>query len=202
LGWRFGHNGGMSAPAPRGMDITAVLQASDAGDAAATDRLLPLVYDELRALAQSHLAQERPDHTLQATAIVHEAYVRLIDQRRARFRDRHHFFAVAATTIRRVLVDHARSKGRLKRGGEQHRVELDPTVDWSGTRTLDLLALDDALKRLHDLHERQARVVELRFFAGLTIAQAAEVLGVGTTTVEDDWAVARAWLGRELEGGR
>jgi len=192
----------MSAPAPRGMDITAVLQASDAGDAAATDRLLPLVYDELRALAQSHLAQERPDHTLQATAIVHEAYVRLIDQRRARFRDRHHFFAVAATTIRRVLVDHARSKGRLKRGGEQHRVELDPTVDWSGTRTLDLLALDDALKRLHDLHERQARVVELRFFAGLTIAQAAEVLGVGTTTVEDDWAVARAWLGRELEGGR
>ena len=192
----------MSAPAPRGMDITAVLQASDAGDAAATDRLLPLVYDELRALAQSHLAQERPDHTLQATAIVHEAYVRLIDQRRARFRDRHHFFAVAATTIRRVLVDHARSKGRLKRGGEQHRVELDPTVDWSGTRALDLLALDDALTRLHDLHERQARVVELRFFAGLTIAQAAEVLGVGTTTVEDDWAVARAWLGRELEGGR
>ena len=191
----------MSAPAPRGMDITAVLQASDAGDAAATDRLLPLVYDELRALAQSHLAQERPDHTLQATAIVHEAYVRLIDQRRARFRDRHHFFAVAATTIRRVLVDHARSKGRLKRGGEQHRVELDPTVDWSGTRALDLLALDDALTRLHDLHERQARVVELRFFAGLTIAQAAEVLGVGTTTVEDDWAVARAWLGRELEGG-
>ena len=192
----------MSAPAPRGIDITAVLQASDAGDAAATDRLLPLVYDELRALAQSHLAQERPDHTLQATAIVHEAYVRLIDQRRARFRDRHHFFAVAATTIRRVLVDHARSKGRLKRGGEQHRVELDPTVDWSGTRALDLLALDDALQRLHDLHERQARVVELRFFAGLTIAQAAEVLGVGTTTVEDDWAVARAWLGRELEGGR
>lgn len=191
----------MSAPAPRGLDITAVLQASDAGDVAATDRLLPLVYDELRALAQSHLAQERAGHTLQATAIVHEAYVRLIDQRRARFRDRHHFFAVAATTIRRVLVDHARSKGRLKRGGEQQRVELDPTVDWSGTRALDLLALDDALRRLHDLHERQARVVELRFFAGLTIAQAAEVLGVGTTTVEDDWAVARAWLGRELEGG-
>lgn len=184
------------------MDITAVLQASDAGDAAATDRLLPLVYDELRALAQSHLAQERAGHTLQATAIVHEAYVRLVDQRRARFRDRQHFFAVAATTIRRVLVDHARSKGRLKRGGGQHRVELDPTVDWSGTRALDLLALDDALRRLHDLHERQARVVELRFFAGLTIAQAAEVLGVGTTTVEDDWAVARAWLGRELEGGR
>lgn len=183
-----------------GVDVTEVLRAADAGDASAAARLLPLVYDDLRALAQAHMANERRDHTLQATALVHEAYVRLIDQTRASYRDRNHFFAVAATTIRRILVDHARAKGRAKRGGGQERVGLDPAVEWSGARELDLLALDEALGRLSGLHERQGRVVELRFFAGLTIAETAEVLGVGTTTVEDDWALARAWLRRELEG--
>lgn len=183
-----------------GADVTGVLRAADAGDAAAAERLLPLVYEDLRALAQAHMADERRDHTLQATALVHEAYVRLIDQTRASYRDRNHFFAVAATTIRRILVDHARGKGRLKRGAGRERVGLDPAVEWSGTREMDLLALDEALGRLSALHERQGRVVELRFFGGLTIAETAEVLGVGTTTVEEDWTVARAWLRRELEG--
>jgi len=179
--------------------VTAAPHQISGGDAAAADRLLPLVYEELRAQAGGQMQRERPDHTLQATAIVHEAYLRLVDQARASDADRNHFFAVAATTLRRVLLDHARTRGRAKRGGGWGRIELDPSVDWSGTRALDLLALDAALDRLAGLHERQARVVELRFFGGLTIAQTAEVLGVGTTTDEDDWALARAWLRRELE---
>lgn len=181
-------------------DVTAVLRRVGAGEPGAAQSLTPLVYEELRALAQSHMAAERPDHTLQATALVNEAYLRLVDQTRASYRDRNHFFALAATTIRRILIDHARTRSRAKRGGGGQRVELDPTVEWSGTRHLDLLALDEALVKLDALHERQARVVELRFFAGLTIAQTADLLGVGTTTVEDDWAMARAWLRRELEG--
>ena len=160
----------MSAPAPRGLDITAVLQASDAGDVAATDRLLPLVYDELRALAQSHLARERAGHTLQATAIVHEAYVRLIDQRRARFRDRHHFFAVAATTIRRVLVDHARSKGRLKRGGEQQRQLVQPVVvhdvEVAGQVAGQAGHQVEVLVVLHDGAQRRRATVARRCRAG------------------------------------
>ncbi|MCB9846050.1 MAG: sigma-70 family RNA polymerase sigma factor [Phycisphaeraceae bacterium] len=180
--------------------VTEVLRRVSDGDHRAAERLIPLVYDELRRLAAAQMGHERADHTLQATALVNEAYLRMVDQTRASFRDRNHFFAVAATTIRRVLVDHARTKGRAKRGGKRQRVELDASVDWSGSQDLDLLALDESLSRLHDLHPRQARVVELRFFAGLTIQQTAEVLGVGTTTVEDDWAIARAWLRRALEG--
>lgn len=180
-------------------DLTSGL-TSRATDNAAADRLLPQVYDQLRALAQKHMLSERPGHTLQATAVVHEAYVRLTDQTRALWRDRHHFFAVAAIMIRRVLVDHARARHAAKRGGDRTALTLSDNLDWSGGRQIDLLDLEDALRRLAELDPRQARVVELRFFSGLTISEAAEVLGVSTTTVENDWAVARAWLRRALEG--
>lgn len=170
------------------------------GDARAAERLMPVVYQQLRALAQEHLKHERPDQTLQATALVHEAYLRMVDQTRAQYRDRNHFFAVAATMIRRVLVDHARARAAAKRGGagDWTRITLDSAVDWTGTREIDLLAIDDALQKLARLSERQARVVEMRFFGGLTIDQTADTLGVSTATVENDWAVARAWLHREL----
>jgi RNA polymerase sigma factor (TIGR02999 family) len=161
---------------------------------------MELVYSELRALAQSHLATSGPDQTLQATAIVHEAYLRLVDQSRAQYRDRNHFFAVAATVIRRVLVDAARARAASKRGGDWSRLTIDSALGWTGPHDLDLVALDDALRRLAQLSERQARVVELRFFAGLTIDQASQALGVSTTTVENEWAIARAWLRRELSG--
>ncbi len=179
-------------------DVTVMLERLADGDARAADELTPLVYDQLRALARDFMARERPDHTLQATALVNEAYLRMIDQTRVRWTDRAHFFAVAATMIRRVLVDHARAKGRSKRGGDWTRVSIDAQVDWSGQRNLDLLALDDALTRLAQIDDRQSRIVQLRFFGGLTIAQTADVLGVSTTTVEQDWAHARAWLRREI----
>lgn len=188
----------MSIP-PR-ENLTAALSAAGAGDPAAADRLLPQVYDQLRALAQKHMSGERPDHTLQATAVVHEAYVRLIDQTRVEWRDRNHFFAVAASMIRRILVDYARARCAAKRGGDRETVTLHEELDWSGGRALDLIDLDDALQQLAALDERQARVVELRFFGGLSISEAAEAIGVSTTTVENEWAVARAWLRRALEG--
>jgi len=181
--------------------LTTDLSAAAAGDGPAAARLMPLVYDQLRALAQKHMAAERADHTLQATAVVHEAYVRLIDQTRAEWRDRNHFFAVAANMIRRILVDHARARRAAKRGHDRSRLSLSPDVDSSGGGPLDLLDLDDALQRLAALDQRQARVVELRYFGGLTIADAADALGVSTTTVENEWAVARAWLRRAMEPG-
>ncbi len=180
-------------------DVTAVLAAISGGDARAADRLMPLVYEELRALAQSQLG--RPDQTLQATAVVHEAYLRMVDQERAHYRDRNHFFAVAATMIRRILVDGARARGAAKRGGDWTRLTLDSGVGWTGGSVLDLVALDDALAKLATLSARQARIVELRFFGGLSIEAAAETLGVSTTTIENEWAVARAWLRRELGPG-
>ena len=186
---------------PPTQDITAVLSAISDGDRQAADRLIPLVYDELRALAQSHMAGGRPDQTLQATAVVHEAYLRMVDQTRARYKDRNHFFAVAATMIRRILVDAARARAAAKRGGEWSRITLDSSVGWTGGKELDLVALDDALKTLGLLSERQAKIVELRFFGGLSIEQAADALGVSTTTIENEWAVARAWLRRQLSGG-
>lgn len=185
-------------------DVTEVLAQAGRGEAGAADRLMPLVYDQLRALAQDHMNREvargGPDQTLQATALVHEAYLRMVDQTRAKYRDRNHFFAVAATMIRRVLVDHARARGTAKRGGgdEWSRITLDSAVDWTATRDLDILAIDDALKKLGGLATRQARIVELRFFAGLTIDQTADALAVSVATVENDWAIARAWLRREL----
>ena len=172
------------------------------GDAAAADRLLPLVYDELRAMAGSYMARRPPGHTLQPTALVHEAYLRLAGSEGDAWQSRAHFMAVAGRAMRQILINHARDKAAAKRGGDRDRVTLDEAVAISDVRELDVIALDLALSKLADLNERQARIVELRFFGGLTIPEASHVLGVGTTTVEDDWRLAKAWLSRELEGGR
>ena len=160
------------------------------------DAYLPEVYDQLRGLAEAFLRRERPDHTLQPTALVHEAYLRLAEQDRAAWNDSSHFQATAATMIRRILVDHARGHKAAKRGGDWHRVTLSEASD--GTGDVDLLELDEALVELAGLDERQARVVELRFFGGLGIKEAAAQLGVSPRTVDGDWRLARAWLHRRL----
>lgn len=180
---------------------TILLTQAQAGDVSASERLAPQIYDELRRLAAIYLRGERPDHTLQPTALVHEAYLRLIDASRVDWRDRAHFFRTAARAMRRVLVDHARARRAEKRAGSWQRItlaEIDPEL--SGP-DLELLALDELLEQLAGLHERHAQVVELRFFGGLTIAETAAALGVSETTVEDDWAMARAWLLRQLTRG-
>ncbi len=183
-------------------ELTELLEVWRGGDPEALARLMPLVYGQLRRLAQSYLLKERSDHTLQATALVHEAYLRLADKRRPRWRDREHFFAVAALIMRRILVDHARRRGRLRHGGCTVRVALDPDVAWADAGSVDLLDLDQALNRLAALDGRRARLVELRFFAGLTLEETARVLGVGPATVVRDWRLARAWLYRALRGRR
>jgi len=164
----------------------------DAGD------LIPLVYDELRALAAEHLSRERPGHTLQPTALVHEAYMRLARLDRIRFENERDFLVAASGAIRRVLVDHARTKGAVKRGCGAQRVTLSGLADDASEASVDLLALDDALEKLGRKDARKARVAELRYFGGLTIAETASSLSVSTTTVENDWSMARAWLQREL----
>lgn len=179
-------------------DVTRMLKQASAGDESAINRLLPMVYDELRALAESYLQRENPGHTLQATALVHEAYLRLVKQEDVEWQNRAHFFALAAQAIRRILVDHARGRGRAKRGGDRERVTLDGDVALTSDRDVDLIELDAALEKLARLHERQARIVELRFFGGLTLREAAEVLGVSPRTIDGDWSMARAWLRREL----
>ncbi len=181
------------------VDITGILRKASRGDDSAVRRLMPLVYNELRALAESYLQRERPDHTLQATALVHEAYVRLIKQDNVEWQNRAHFFGVAAQAIRRILVDHARHHQREKRGGNRQRVRLDEHIALPRQPDLDLLALDEAMDKLADFHERAARIVELRFFGGLNREEVAEFLGVSLRTVGDDWRLARAWLRRELE---
>ncbi len=180
-------------------DITRMLKQATAGEASAVNQLLPLVYDELRALAETYLKRERPDHTLQATALVHEAYVRLVKQEDVQWQNRAHFFAVAAQAIRRILVDHARGHAREKRGGDRQRLALDEEVAARPGHDLDLLALDEALHKLAGLDSRQAQIVELRFFGGLGLREVAEFLGVSPRTVDGDWAMARAWLRRELQ---
>ena len=183
----------------RTSEATAILDALNKGDSSAANRLLPLVYDELRALASHWMRRERGDHTLQPTALVHEAYLRLIDQTNADWKSRAHFIAVAAQTIHHVLVDHARKVNADKRGGGRHRTSLHDDMKADvGRNDVDLLALEEALEKLQSLHPRQARVVELRFFGGLSIEETAHVLGVVRSTVADDWAIARAWLSREL----
>ncbi len=179
-------------------DVTLVLEQMRKGDKNAADKLLPLVYDEFRALARHYLAQERANHTLQPTALVHEAYMKLVDQTRVDWQGRSHFFAVAAQAMRRILVDHARSRQRDKRGGGRARVVLDEAVALSPQKDEDVLALDECLERLAALDARQAKVVELRFFGGLSVEEVAEALGVSKRTVEGDWTFARAWLSREL----
>ncbi len=167
---------------------------------ASAEALFLEVYGELRALAAARLKQERLGHTLQPTALVHEVYLKLTEQSRAQWRDRDHFFAIAAEAIRRVLVDHARRKGAQKRQGPGQRVTVSDNLDAAADRGVDILALDDALNRLAEISPRQARVVELRYFGGLETADAARLLGVSETTVKGDWRVARAWLQEALAG--
>ncbi len=180
------------------MDVTAILHDLQAGDANAPDRLAAVVYDELHRLAKAAMRRESAGHTLQPTALVNEAFVRMIGQRDVSWQNRAHFFAVAAQTIRRILVDHARSRRRVKRS-HGVRVTLDEAIAEAPSRSLDLVALDDALTRLGALSPRQARVVELRFFGGLEIEQTAEVLDISPATVKRDWIFARAMLLHMLE---
>lgn len=180
-------------------DVTILLERAGAGDAAAAEEILPLVYDELRRLARSYLQGERPDHTLQPTALVHEAYIRLVDWKKADWQSRGHFFSVAAQLMRNILVDHARKKNAEKHGGGLQRIDLDDSSGFSSDAGVDLLDLDEALNELVKLDERHAKMVELRFFAGLTLEQTAEALGVSSATVSRDWNFVRAWLYKRLK---
>jgi RNA polymerase sigma factor (TIGR02999 family) len=182
----------------RVLEVTELLRSWRQGDAAALDRLIPLVHDELRRVARSHLQREHPGHTLQATALVHEVYLRLVDVDRMTLNNRTHFFAMAARLMRQILVDHARRKRADKRGGGVTMMSLDEVSPVSQTSIVDVLALDQALDALSSRDERQCRVVELRFFAGLSIDEAAEALGVSAATVEREWAMAKAWLYHRL----
>lgn len=185
---------------PHRPDVTQLLVASRDGDAAALDELLPLVYDELHALARRRMAGERGSHTLQPTALVNEAWLRLVDQREQGWESRGHFLAIAATVMRRVLVNHARDKSAVKRGSGRRAVTLDEQALDLAERSDDMLALDEALTRLAVAFPEQARMVELRFFAGLEHQEVADVLGVSSRTAERGWRLARAWLQKELAG--
>ncbi len=179
-------------------DVTILLNQINNGDSAAPEELLPLVYDELRKLASGYLKNERPDHTLQATALVHEAYLRLVDWEKVSWQNRSHFFAVSAQVMRHILVDHARKKKAEIHGGNLQKLALDEAISFSNSREVDLVDLDDALQDLEKLDERQSKIVELRFFAGLSIEETAHALGVSTMTVSLDWNFAKAWLYRRL----
>jgi RNA polymerase sigma factor (TIGR02999 family) len=179
-------------------ELTGLLIAGGKGDREALDRLLTAVYDELRSLAAAYLRAERPSHTLQPTALVHEAYMRLIDQRSVDWKNRAQFFGLAAQMMRRILVNHAEAKAAEKRGGGADRVTLNDAMNVSERQEVDVIAVDQALSRLAELDERQAQIVELRFFAGLTVEEIAEILGVSSPTVKRDWSMAKAWLKREL----
>jgi RNA polymerase sigma factor (TIGR02999 family) len=180
--------------------VTRLLHDWGKGDQQALEELLPLVYNELRRLAHNFLFRERPEHTLQTTALVHEAYLKLIDQRDARWQNRAHFFAIAAQAMRRILIDSARRHTALKRGGAGEKLALDEAAHVSLESNHDLLALDEALGALAEIDPQQSRVVELRYFGGLTIEEAAEVMNLSPATVKRDWAMARAWLYEALAG--
>jgi RNA polymerase sigma factor (TIGR02999 family) len=182
----------------RQSEITQLLQEWCAGRQQALDRLLPEIYGELRTLASSYLRRERSDHTLQATALVHEAFLKLIDQRSVRWQNRAHFFGIAAQMMRRILVDHARAHTAAKRGSGEAHVSLDDALLIAPSADVDVLALDEALTRLAVIDPQQSRVVELRFFGGLTMDETAEVLGISPATVGREWTVAKAWLYSEL----
>ncbi|HEV8241552.1 MAG TPA: ECF-type sigma factor, partial [Thermoanaerobaculia bacterium] len=179
--------------------LTELLAAWSDGDATALERLLPIVYQDLRRIAARQLRSERPDHTLSATAVVHEAYVRLVGQRHVRLEDRAAFFAAAATQMRRILVDHARRRSAAKRGGHEMRVTLDEEIAAGAGRDLDLLALDQALDELGAVDPRVARIVELRFFGGLSLEDTAAAMDLSRRTVVREWALARGWLHQRLE---
>jgi RNA polymerase sigma-70 factor (ECF subfamily) len=184
--------------APPEGKVTALLHALNDGDGTAREKLFPLVYTELRRLARNYMRKERQDHTLQPTALIHEAYLRLAPDSDIHWQNSAHFVAVAATVMRRVLVDHARSHNAGIHGGRMERAQFDDAALFRKDRSLEVLAVDEALTRLAAVHPRQARVVELRFFAGLSVEEAAKVLGVAPRTVKSDWALARAWLYREI----
>jgi RNA polymerase sigma factor (TIGR02999 family) len=183
-----------------GRDVSMLLRAWSGGDPGALNQLTPIVYDELRRLARGYLRRERRDHSLQTTALVNEAYLRLVDHTRMEWQNRAHFFAVSAQVMRRILVDHARRRN-IKRGRGLHRVSLDEATVVGRERPTDLVALDDALTLLAERDARKAQIVEMRFFGGLTVEESAEVLGVSPVTVMRDWRTAKAWLYRELASG-
>jgi RNA polymerase sigma factor (TIGR02999 family) len=181
-------------------DVSALLAGWTAGDQNARDQLIPLVYDRLRRLARRQIALERPGHSLQATALVNEVYLRMVDQREPRWQDRAHFFALAAQMMRHILVDHARKRNRVKRGAGA-RISLDEALVVAGGRSSELIALDDALAQLATIDPRRSQVVELRYFGGLSVEETAEVLKVSRLTVIRDWKVAKAWLNRAVGEG-
>jgi RNA polymerase sigma factor (TIGR02999 family) len=187
---------------PSAQDVTILLRAWGGGNKEALDRLAPLVYRELHRVARRMMAAERPNHTLQATALINEAYVRLVDTRQVSWQDRAHFFALCARAMREILIDHARSRGSAKRGGDQIAIELDEGLAAAPSAETNLLELDDALKRLAELDPRKSQVVELRFFGGLSLEETAEALKVSTKTVQRDWDLARGWLYREMSGNK
>ena len=178
-------------------EVTVLLNQLNDGDESAPERLLPLVYDDLRRLARAYFADEKPEHTLQPTALVHEAYIRLVNWENVDWQNRAHFFAVAAEVMRKILIDHARKKNAQKRSGGQ-KILLDEAVSFSSEKELDLINLEDALIALEKLDARQAKIVELRFFGGLSIEETAYVLKISETTVKREWTFAKAWFQREL----
>jgi RNA polymerase sigma factor (TIGR02999 family) len=179
-------------------DITKLLQGWQGGDGAALDALVPVVYKELRRLAHYELRKERPDHTLQSTALVHEAYFRLVGRDLPQWEGRTHFFAIAAKLMRQILVDYARRRRASKRGSGVCMLTLDDAMAMPQGKDVDVVAVDDALNTLAEVDPRQSRVVELRFFAGLSLEETSEVMGIATATVQRDWTAARAWLHREI----
>ena len=182
-------------------EVTRLLQNWGRGDQAALDELIPLVYDELHRLAHIYMVRERPGHTLQSSALVNEAYLRLVDARNIEWHDRAHFFAISANVMRRILVEFGRARGTGKRGGKIGKVEFDEGRVPSPDQGADLIALDDALNALAEVDPREAKVVELRFFGGLSEEETAEALGTSLRTVQRDWALAKAWLLREMKSG-
>jgi RNA polymerase sigma factor (TIGR02999 family) len=179
-------------------DVTLMLQQLSAGNREILDKLIPVLYDELRRLAAYYLRQERGNHTLQATALVHEAYLRLVDQREVQWQNRNHFFGVAAQVMRRILLDYARKHEAVKRGGSALHISLDDAVVLCEENAAELIALDGLLTRLAALDAQQAQVVELRFFGGLSVEDVAQLLSISPATVKRDWSMAKAWLAREL----
>jgi RNA polymerase sigma factor (TIGR02999 family) len=180
-------------------NVTQMLKEWSEGDAKVLDNLMPLVYEELRRQASRFLRKERANHTLQTTALIHEAYLKLIDQKSVEWQNRSHFFAIASVAMRRILVDYARERHREKRGGSAENLPLDEALQISSDeKSVDLIALDEALNRLAEFDKRQAKVVELRYFSGLSIDETAEILGVSNATVRLDWNLAKAWLKQEI----
>jgi RNA polymerase sigma factor (TIGR02999 family) len=185
---------------PASHEITQLLKDWGDGDQSARDQLVPLVYDELRRMAHRHMRKERPGHTLQTSALVNEAFVKLVNQKEVRWQNRAHFFGLAAQMMRRILVDHARSRHYAKRGGSAQQVSFDDALIVSQERADEVVALDDALQELAQLDQRKSKIVELRFFGGLSIEETAELLDVSPGTVMRDWTLAKAWLHKQITG--